>query len=130
MLYGHLNPEHLAAELTTLATEVVNARPASQTASGSRPFRKKQKKNPTILEDLRGALDGLRVFVTHCKDNLGGGSNLPVRRLIVQQVKTLVEEKSLGVEILAAEQGMRIGTQLLFSVVAKPDSVSLLSAEI
>jgi len=109
LLYGHLNPEHLAAELAVLAAEVVKVRKGNQTDSRSRPARKKQKKNAVPLEDLRGALVGVRVFVIHCKDNLEGVSKVPIRHLIVQQVKALVEEKGLGAEILAAEQGMRIG---------------------
>jgi len=107
MLYGHLKPEHLVDELTALAAEVIKIRNDGQTDSRSRPVRKKQRKNPAAAEDLRGALTGVRVFVTHCKD-LMDVSKPPVRHLIVEQIRALVAAKGLGAEILPTEQGMRI----------------------
>lgn len=78
-------------------------------------MRKKQKKAAVSsssaaisVEDLRGALDGLRVYVIHCKDG-SDADDTPMREVIVAQVRALVEAKGLGAEILAAEQGMRIG---------------------
>ncbi|KAJ7582518.1 cAMP phosphodiesterases class-II-domain-containing protein [Mycena floridula] len=109
-LYGHLSPEHLADELTVLATEVVSHRQNDpQTdASTSRPQRKRQKKNPVTPEELRGSLNGLRVFIIHCKDNLDNSANQPIRDIILNQVRGVIEPKELGVEILAAHQGMSI----------------------
>lgn len=39
----------------------------------------------------------------------------PMNRVIVDQVRALVASKRLGAEIVAAEQGMRIGMFLLLS---------------
>jgi len=111
-LYGHLKPEHLVHELEVLATEVVKVRTAAQVSgSSARPVRKRQRMNPSIASppsDVRGALDGVRVFVIHCKDTLDGASDRPNQTLIIEQIKALLDVKELGVEILAARQGMRI----------------------
>ena len=111
-LFGHLNPTHLADELTALATEVVMTRKSGvkDLRNESRPTRKKPKSNPLSPESLYGALDGVRVFVIHCKD---GTCNRPINHVITDQVRALVEVKRLGAEILAADQGMRIGEFLL-----------------
>jgi len=104
-LYGHLTPEHLAAELSVLATEV---RKSGQ-KSRSGPVRKKQKTNRDTASagNLRGALDGLRVYVMHCKDSMDG-VDPPGSHLIVEQVRTLVEALGLGAEVRRVEQGMLI----------------------
>jgi cAMP phosphodiesterase len=131
LLYGHLSPEHLVAELEVLATELVKIRTKNNIENGYiaarrdsqagtdnepddvdlRPARKKQKTSaattPAESESLTGALTGLRVYVMHCKDTMT--CDLPVNRLIVEQVRALVARKGLGADILAAEQGMRIG---------------------
>jgi 3',5'-cyclic-nucleotide phosphodiesterase len=110
-LYGHLKPEHLVNELEVLATEVVNVRNAAQISGPSaRPVRKKQRMNPVASPpgDVRGALEGVRVFVIHCKDTLDGALDRPNQTLIIEQIKALLEVKELGVEILPARQGMRI----------------------
>ncbi|KAJ7093154.1 cyclic-AMP phosphodiesterase [Mycena epipterygia] len=106
-LYGHLKPEHLVNELEVLAREVVKVRNA---ASSARPARKKQRMNPNPSppSDVRGALEGVRVFVIHCKDTLDGAPDRPNQTLIIEQIKALMEIKGLGVEILPARQGMRI----------------------
>lgn len=49
------------------------------------------------------------MYVTHCKDNMARDFDKPMRDIIVPQVRALVEGKGLGAQILAAEQGMRIG---------------------
>ncbi|KAF7974064.1 hypothetical protein HWV62_13473 [Athelia sp. TMB] len=110
MLFGHLNPIHLAEELTALAKEVVLLRRHGSKGlrTSSRPTRKKAKANPVSSEDLVGALDGLRVFVTHCKDGDDCLLDLPINHIITNQVKALVEARRLGAEILVADQGMCI----------------------
>ncbi|KAJ7684734.1 cyclic-AMP phosphodiesterase [Mycena polygramma] len=108
-LYGHLKPEHLVNELEVLAAEVVKARNTAQ--ASARPVRKKQRMNPmsSAPSDVRGALDGVRVFVIHCKDTLDGALDRPNQTLIIDQIKALLEAKDLGkVEVLPARQGMRI----------------------
>ncbi|KAK7023876.1 cyclic-AMP phosphodiesterase [Favolaschia claudopus] len=114
-LYGHLKPEHLVHELEILAAEVVKFRNSAAQASSpvARPVRKKQRTmlSPVVASppsDLRGALDGVRVIVMHCKDTLDGAPDRPNQTLIIQQIKALLEGKELGVEILAARQGMHI----------------------
>ena len=128
MLFGHLSPEHLTQELVTLAIEVVKARreggstsDLSRTSSHSRtpsrtsslsrlrPLRKKKKTNPIEREDRLGALKGLRVYITHCKADLDGAYDRPIHEVIASQVRQLVKKEGLGAEIIAAEQGMRIG---------------------
>jgi 3',5'-cyclic-nucleotide phosphodiesterase len=115
MLYGHLTPEHLAAELSVLATEVVKVRKSSQISSRdqSRPMRKKQKYE-AMHENLRGSLEGLQVYVIHCKDSTNGVGR-PTSHLIVEQVRALVKAQGLGAEIHVVEQGMLIGTLSLIS---------------
>jgi len=111
LLFGHLSPVHLAEELTSLATEVVIARKAGaskEARTDSKPSRKKSKSNPLTPESLRGALDGVRVFIVHCKDDNEGAYGQPINHIITEQVKALVEAKDLGAKILAAEQGMHI----------------------
>ncbi|PPQ70284.1 hypothetical protein CVT24_000847 [Panaeolus cyanescens] len=108
LLFGHLTPEHLVDELTTLATEVVKYRQNNSHTDGRRRPRKRQRKNSLTTADLANALDGLRVYVIHCKDDFDSTSSLPIREVIVQQVCKLVEDKNLGAQILAAEQGMHI----------------------
>lgn len=105
-LYGHLSPEHLAAELGVLAREVVAAR------RGASPARKWQRTDAPA-DELKGALCGVRVYITHCKEDLSKQFDQPINKVIAGQVRCLVEKQSLGVEILAAEQGMRISMCLL-----------------
>ncbi|KAJ7043277.1 cAMP phosphodiesterases class-II-domain-containing protein [Mycena alexandri] len=109
-LYGHLKPEHLVAELEALASEVVKVRNALQSGASARPMRKKQRMNPITAppSDLRGALDGVQVFVMHCKDTLDGAEDRPNQTLIIEQIKALLEVKELGVEISPVRQGARI----------------------
>ena len=107
LLFGHLTPEHLVTELSVFATEVVKyKRDAQLLETWKCPPRKKPKRNSLTAEDLRGALAGLRVFITHCKDDMTGP---PIWEIIVDQVRSIVDEKGLGAKILVAEQGMRIG---------------------
>ena len=109
LLFGHLTPEHLARELSVFATEVVKYKRDNQLETRKRPVRKKQKRNSLTAEDLMGALAGLRVFITHCKDDMTGDSSPPIREIIAEQVRSIVNDKGLGAKILVAEQGMRIG---------------------
>lgn len=69
----------------------------------------------TILdrEQLRGALAGVRLFIIHCKDPLTAEEysdpSRPIAHVITDQVKALVGAEHLGLEVLPAEQGTRIG---------------------
>lgn len=109
LLFGHLTPEHLANELATLAAEVVRYRQHStQSESLKRPLRKRKRPNSLLVDNLKDALTGVRVFIIHCKDDMDRDPDQPIREVIVEQVRRLVEEKKLGAKILAAEQGARI----------------------
>jgi len=118
LLFGHLTPEHLVTELSVFAMEVVKYnRDDQQLETRKRPVRKKQKRNSLSAEDLRGALTGLRVFITHCKDDMTRSSSPPIRETITEQVRSIVNEKGLGAKILVAEQGMRIGASMFSNAI-------------
>lgn len=67
-------------------------------------------------EQLRGALAGIRLFIIHCKDPLTADDlsdpSRPIAHVITDQVKALVGAEQLGLEVLPAEQGTRIGTPI------------------
>ncbi|KIY43715.1 cyclic-AMP phosphodiesterase [Fistulina hepatica ATCC 64428] len=113
-LYGHLSPRHLVDELVALATEVVDARRMLARTGDDCPSpntrpRKKLKMSPVSAADLQGSLKGLRVYVTHCKSDCTDVPGKTCRQVIVDEVKALVKAMDLGMDIVAAEQGMRIG---------------------
>ncbi|KAF8197394.1 cAMP phosphodiesterases class-II-domain-containing protein [Pholiota molesta] len=110
VLFGHLSPEHLADELTSLATEL------SDTGIRKRPVRKRQKRNSLTPDELKDALAGVRVYVMHCKDDMNFTSERHIRDVIVEQVRQIVEEKGLGAKVLAVEQGAHIIWQTIESV--------------
>ena len=112
VLYGHLSPEHLAQELTALALEVVSSRQRARSQGNSNGARKKKRRNAESLPSLRGALDGLRVYVIHCKDDIQKAYDEPIHKVIAGQVRELVEAKGLGAEIVAVEQSMHISALL------------------
>ncbi|KAH9946342.1 cyclic-AMP phosphodiesterase [Epithele typhae] len=120
-LYGHLGPEHLAAELAALAQEVAGVREREQARAreGERPngARKKRRRNTDAAPDARGALAGLTVYVIHVKDDLQGAFDEPIHEVVARQVRELVEAKGLGAEIIAAEQGMHILTDIRFAAI-------------
>lgn len=105
MLYGHLSPPHLLDELLVLATEVWKVR---TTQSPGRSLMKatagKSLSNSSpSSEELRGILDGLSIYIIHCKSDLT--SERPARNVIEKQIKELMQKKGLGANILAVEQG-------------------------
>jgi hypothetical protein len=121
-LFGHLTPEHLVGELGVLAVEVVAARTAStteavttrKTRSGSILItsltRKRRRTNPAPdPELLRGALEGVQVYIMHCKDDIAGKHpEAPIQHVIAGQVRALVEQAGLGCDVHAVEQGSHI----------------------
>ncbi|KAG1749119.1 cyclic-AMP phosphodiesterase [Suillus paluster] len=90
-LWGHLSPCHLVQELVTLATEVVMARKAPKSRSGLRP-RKKQRNDAISPEALHWRTRGER----------------PISHVIGDQCRELLAPHQLGVELLTADQGMKI----------------------
>ena len=117
LLFGHLNPMHLADELVALALEVYKVKNNLQSASllvaegGKRPdtrARKRKRLNPVSLDSLRGVLNGVTVYIMHCKSDVGGKYDEPIDQIIGAEVRALVEKKGLGVEVVVLEQGTRI----------------------
>ncbi|KAF8556897.1 cyclic-AMP phosphodiesterase [Imleria badia] len=111
VLWGHLSPEHLVQEMIALATEVVLVRRSSKGgskagASSSRP-RKKQKRAPLAPEALHGALAGLKVYIMHCKEDFS--TEGPISHVIADQCRERLVPHKLGLELLTADQGMKIG---------------------
>lgn len=119
LLYGHLSPEHLLEELTCLAVEVVNSRTRAhrdraQLAGSSSPARKKQRRDSAPPPSPRGALEGLRVYIIHCKDDIHGIYDRPINHVVADEVRTLVDARGLGATIIAVDQGMQIGASTDF----------------
>jgi hypothetical protein len=125
-LFGHLTPEHLTHELCVLAGEVVAVRASSpadptpttrKTRSGSIPvplFAKKRKRSSAAdPESLRGALEGVQVYVMHCKDDVEDKYPQPIHQVIAGQVRALVTQLGLGCEIHAVEQGSVISKRTI-----------------
>lgn len=108
MLFGHLTPEHLRDELVSLATEVLKARRENTPIPADEPVRKRTKMNPPSPGSLTGVLEGLRVYIMHCKEDITGSYDQPIHRVIAGQIRDLVNDLRLGVEIVAVEQGMHI----------------------
>ena len=107
-LYGHLNPSHLLNELLVLAAEVWKVRTLHSSGRSLRQWMKvaagKAVSNPSpSSEELRGILDGLTIYVIHCKSDLT--SERPARNTIEKQIKDLMQTKGLGANLLVAEQG-------------------------
>ncbi|KAI0698492.1 cyclic-AMP phosphodiesterase [Cytidiella melzeri] len=105
-LYGHMSPDHLVRELVTLAEEVVKVQKMQKTLG--EPARKKQRLTADSAHERRNALSGVKVYITHCKDNLAHRRDKPIHQVIAGQVKELAQEERLGVEIIGVEQGMLI----------------------
>lgn len=143
VLYGHLNPEHLVEELTNLAKSLwrirnhpnpttTSAAVDEETGTKTRHSRKRQKRNHASIppvaavtaepsaDALRGVLDGVRVVVIHCKEDLRGEFDKPINLVIADQIRELVDERGLGVEVVTAVQGMHICTPSISSRNASP----------
>ena len=95
--------------MIALATEVVLARrsPEGIKAGSARP-RKKQKKDPIPAEALHGVLAGLRVYIMHCKEQ-HFSTERPISDVIGDQCREMLAPHKLGLELLTADQGMKIG---------------------
>jgi cAMP phosphodiesterase len=121
-LFGHLTPEHLTQELRVLATEVYavthstvdygngQVRRSSRRPSIPALLARKGKRETSVapLEKTRGVLEGVKIFVIHCKDDLEEKFSEPINQVIAGQIRALVDQAGLGCEIIAVEQGTRI----------------------
>lgn len=113
-LFGHLSPEHLVDELVVLATEVLHSRssvklkPNGLDGGPATRARKRKRLNPVSLDSLWGLLDGVCVYIMHCKGDIGDLYDRPIHQVVADQVRALVQEKKLGARVIAVEQGMHI----------------------
>jgi len=121
MLYGHLTPEHLVAELVALARQVVKHRNSELAPRIS--ARKRQKTRLVNNEELLDSLKGLHIYITHCKDNMTSGECEPMRQLITDQVRELVKAHQLGAMIICTEPGMHISMFLRIGELTIPDAL-------
>jgi len=97
LLFGHLSPKHVLHELETFADEIICLKANNEDGSRT-PKRQRQSRS--------GVLHGLTLYIIHCK--AGFNDVHDQTQLIAGQVKTLVQEQELGIEVIAAVQGMRI----------------------
>jgi cAMP phosphodiesterase len=81
-----------------------------------RPKRRKMRRRNRSAEDSPSSepLAGLRVYITHCKDDLEQKYSRPICHVIRDQVEALVRARGLGAEVVCAEQGMTIS---MFAVI-------------
>lgn len=119
-LFGHLSPPHVLNELRSLATELVLAnQPTKPKPKRSCwysffwslfGYRTSEPVRTLPDNELQGALKGLRLIVTHCKattDDFPEGQT--IADAISSEIRDLVDAAGLGISIVAAKQGMKLG---------------------
>jgi hypothetical protein len=104
LLFGHLNPLHLVDELVTLGLEVYKVKNDLQ--SGTLSLRKEPRRVPDSGEEeektqpyfhsshCEGMLDGVTVYIMHCKSDVRGLYDGPISQVIGAEVRALVEKKA------------------------------------
>ncbi|EJD53341.1 cyclic-AMP phosphodiesterase [Auricularia subglabra TFB-10046 SS5] len=125
-LYGHLSPQHVVAELRTLAKEVVEARErrasdasfrSSVSQNGSngsespgRPRKRAKVGGESSNGQLTGALKGVTLHIIHCKQpRQPDDEKRPIAEVIVGQIRrALLVDADLGVQVAAVHQGMKL----------------------
>ncbi|KAG8920579.1 3',5'-cyclic-nucleotide phosphodiesterase pde1 [Tulasnella sp. 417] len=118
-LYGHLSPPHVLDEMRNLATEVVLAA-REQPPPPSRfsflwnllGYGTSQPEVTLTNRELQGALQGVRLVVIHCKatsETFPEGKS--IADVISEEIRELVKGSGLGLEVMAAKQGMTIVPQ-------------------
>lgn len=89
-LYGHLRPQHLAAELTALADKVMDSRDGATGSKSETPDPQRW------AAETRLPLDGLHVYIIHIKETLADeGSPGPT---IVNELREHAKRAHLGCE--------------------------------
>lgn len=66
---------------------------------------------PSDPNSLKGTLKGVKLYVMHCKapmEMTQGIERGKLSQYITSEVRTLVEQEELGLEVIAMEQGMRV----------------------
>ncbi|KAG9019678.1 3',5'-cyclic-nucleotide phosphodiesterase pde1 [Tulasnella sp. 427] len=116
-LYGHLSPPHVLDEMRNLATELVLATREQPQAPSRFSFlwnllgyRKQQPQVTLPDKELKGVLEGVRLVVIHCKatsETFPDG--MSIADVISGEVRELVKASGLGLEVIAAKQGMTLG---------------------
>ena len=77
---------------------------------------------------LKGKLKGLKLYVMHCKapmEQVTGIQRGKLSKHIASELRVLVEQEGLGLEVIAVEQGMRICK--LFHILAETPGSLLFS---
>lgn len=112
VLYGHLNSQHLAAELLVLAKETADVRSqrgfVQEDETEDRAPKRLRRAARDTPPSVHGVLEGLRVYIIHCKDDAAHAYDRPITQVIADEVRALVEAQGLGAEIIPVEQGMEI----------------------
>jgi hypothetical protein len=61
-------------------------------------------------KELEGVLDGVRLVVIHCKDSMEPlPPGMSIRDVILDEIRGLLDEARLGISVIAATQGARLG---------------------
>jgi cAMP phosphodiesterases class-II len=112
-LFGHLTPPYFVEELRSLASEVTayresgNANNNVELDSESQPLPKRRRSVQGYILPS-SSLTGLKVYVIHCKEPTEDIKDTRhIAQITASEIRSLLKD-DLGVEILAAEPGMRI----------------------
>ncbi|KIO31091.1 hypothetical protein M407DRAFT_68457 [Tulasnella calospora MUT 4182] len=117
-LYGHLSPPHVLDEMRNLATEVVLAAREQPPPPSRFSFLwnllgyggTSETEAALPNRELQGALQGVRLVVIHCKatsETFPDGKS--IADVISGEIRELVKGSGLGLEVMAAKQGLTIG---------------------
>lgn len=108
-LYGHLTPHHLMIELHVLASSVRSLQPSEDLVCQDRAKRRKRGADQYGLSSsssISPTLGGLRVIITHVKNNLEDGP--AVQDTILRQLQDLEKKAQLGVLFAISKAGTSI----------------------
>jgi len=113
-LFGHLSPPYFVEELQVLAKEVIacrqsrNACATIELDSESPPVPKRRRSTVGPADPTEFPLASVTVYVIHCKEPMEDiKDSRTIAEVTASEIRSLAK-KDLGVEIIAAEPGMRI----------------------
>jgi len=115
-LFGHLSPPYFAEEIRALAKEVVSYRETRNIATNSieldsegEPVPKRRRSLAGFAHPTASPLGGVKVYVIHCKEPMEDiADSRSIAQVTAAEIRTLLKDSDLGVEIIAAEPGMSI----------------------
>lgn len=127
-LFGHLSPPHVLNELRSLATELVlvdepvkpKPKPWFAFLWSFLGFHTPEPVRTLPDSELRGVLKGVRLVIIHCKASTAQfPEGQTVADVISTEVRELVDAAGLGVSVVAAKQGMKLGeAKVYFSLLS------------